>query len=615
MTKKKTTKVIPVADTSGVAVADQDAEYLRCALDPIYFIETYLTVRDKVTSETVPFKLFRHQKRVIRGYERHKKNVVQKYRQGGITSVSCAYMAWLLTFHDKIKVAVVADRLNLTKKQIFKPIADLVNSVPAWMRITATESDSQEYKIYDNGAELMALAATADGLRGFSPDFLFVDEAAYLAFGEEFMSSAKGTLSVNGRIVLNSTPKGRDPVYWATYDSAINRRNSYNVVEIFWYEDPRFSKGLVWVKGTDKIENPGEGLEVEKRNAQLRKQGYKPTNQWYQEMSAEYEFDAKRIAQEIEGNFIGSGGTMIDDEHIIRIEDEQVNKKPDCDREIDPDGHYWQWDKPVRGGKYFVGVDVCYGGTDYHAVQVVKEEPDCLIQVAEFQTRIPIESLPELVYKIAVDYNHALVVVDVTGGSGATVIQGLKALGYSNYYYSEVRAKVIRDMLKSLLRRSQDGKELVPGFIIGANRKVMLELLTKMIRLNQIVIRSNRVVSEFKTFVWNEVKARYDHLRSAHDDLIMALAMILYAREYNSTGRTLTREQAMALAQSRKPVTAGDIPPDELDEEGYPIKRIPTREETMSKYQTDGPLGGRTSEPPTRGSFVLPFLSVNQHEE
>jgi hypothetical protein len=278
-----------------MTIAQQDEEYLRCALDPIYFIESYCRVWDKRKEQWVAFVLFPHQVDVVTAYQTHKKNVVQKYRQGGITSISCAYMAWLLNFHEGMKVAVVADKLKLAVEQIFRTIADLVAALPEWMRVKAM-TDSKIMKVYDNDAILQAFAATKDGLRGFSPDFLFVDEAAYLAYGDEFMASAKGTMSVNGRMVLNSTPRGQDPVYWQTYDSALNGRNNFNIVAIFWYEDPRFNEDLRWEKTGCETVYTRDKLE----GRELLRKGYKPISTWYLNMCKEYEFDAKKISQEIE---------------------------------------------------------------------------------------------------------------------------------------------------------------------------------------------------------------------------------------------------------------------------------------------------------------------------
>src|SRR5258708_9949531 len=48
-----------------LTIEEQTDEYLKCAIDPIYFIETYLTVFDQTRGDggqIVPFKLFEFQR-------------------------------------------------------------------------------------------------------------------------------------------------------------------------------------------------------------------------------------------------------------------------------------------------------------------------------------------------------------------------------------------------------------------------------------------------------------------------------------------------------------------------------------------------------------------------
>jgi hypothetical protein len=68
------------------------------------------------------------------------------------------------------------------------------------------------------------------------------------------MSSASGTMSAGGQIILNSTPRGLDPTYYARYEGARTGKNNFKVVEINWYEDPRYNEDLIWIRGEDFVE-------------------------------------------------------------------------------------------------------------------------------------------------------------------------------------------------------------------------------------------------------------------------------------------------------------------------------------------------------------------------
>jgi hypothetical protein len=593
--------------------AEQTREYLLCAMDPEHFISSYLKVRDKRLEKDVPFELMPHQRKVVNGYETRDRNLVQKYRQGGITSISCAYMAYLLTFNDGYLVGVVADKLNLAEN-IVKTVADMMLSVPDWMRAEA-QTDNNRIKNFDNKSEIRAFAASADGTRGFTPDFLFIDEAAYMTYGEEFMASAKGTMSVSGKMVLNSTPKGQDPVYYKTYESAMAGRNKYNVIEIFWYEDPRFSVDLAWIKGDEKIlvTEPGQPFivtaESQARNAELRAAGYFPRNPWYYDMCAEYEGDLKRIRSEIEGEFVGSGGTMVDETLLMQQSKDYV--RDPIARNTDKDGHCWIFAQPVEGATYIISADISYGGNDYHGLQIIRDGGTEVEQVVEYQCQIPPESLALVMNHLGRLYNDAYAVVDVTGGAGAVVMRELILLKYTNLHFSEINAKVTRDMLKGSEKTTPDGKVLVPGFLInGMNRPIMLGMLKRFIENGWLIIRSSRLIAELKSFVWNATKNRWDHSRSSHDDLIFGVAMALFVREYKVAPMArLNREQWLAIAAARAPRTAGDAPPVQYDEYGNPEAKITTRAQLFNQYQEDGPVGGRT-EGPSKPKFVVPYITT-----
>jgi hypothetical protein len=72
------------------------------ATNPIYFIETYLTIFDQtqgIAGMIVPFRLFDFQKELINTYLSNKFVVANKYRQAGISTTTCAYIAWYIMFN------------------------------------------------------------------------------------------------------------------------------------------------------------------------------------------------------------------------------------------------------------------------------------------------------------------------------------------------------------------------------------------------------------------------------------------------------------------------------------------------------------------------------------
>jgi hypothetical protein len=226
--------------------------------------------------------------------------------------------------------------------------------------------------------------------------------------------------------------------------------------------------------------------------------------------------------------FLGSGGNLIDGEDIADQETENV--RPPIWTNEKEDGNLWVWEHPIENEKYIITVDVATGaGSDYSTIVVLKVTEGRKEQVAEYQARVKPEELGERAYQIGRMYNDAYMVIDVTGGYGSVTMLTVLNLQYRNIHMSEIRAKPVKDRLQKHLRLDIQGREVVPGFSIGSNRTLMLQELERAVRMRELIVRSSRLISEFKTFVWDEGKGRFDHMRSAHDDILMAVAQGLYA--------------------------------------------------------------------------------------
>ena len=72
---------------------EQVQEYVKCASDPIYFIEMYCQI---VTLDhgLQPFKLYECQKKKIDIIHNNRKVILMEGRQQGKTTTSAAYILW-----------------------------------------------------------------------------------------------------------------------------------------------------------------------------------------------------------------------------------------------------------------------------------------------------------------------------------------------------------------------------------------------------------------------------------------------------------------------------------------------------------------------------------------
>jgi hypothetical protein len=340
------------------------------------------------------------------------------------------------------------------------------------------------------------------------------------------MSSASGTMSAGGQIILNSTPRGLDPTYYARYEGARTGKNNFKVVEINWFEDPRYNEDLIWIRGDEFIEEKDPEKYME-----LRVGGYKPSSSWFRDMCQTFNNDPRKIAQELENKFLGSGGNLVDEETIMRIE--KTCKEP---IRTEFDNHFWIWEEPIFGYDYYLSCDVAKGSGDgdYSTIQIFKNDVVnmLLVQVAEYQARVPLEIMGDLCLQYGQKYNNAYVIVDVTGGWGISVIRYLVNKKYKKIHYDKPRQNDVKIQLKNLQRG-----ELQPGFTMknGAIRDYVIREFERRLREGETLIYSIRLLSEIKTFVFNDNTNRYDHMRSAHDDLLIATGMLFAVYMFSKT--------------------------------------------------------------------------------
>ena len=131
------------------------------------------------------------------------------------------------------------------------------------------------------------MATSEDALRGYTPTYLIFDEAAFIDNGDAVYSAAMSSCATGGKVMLISTPNGMDSLYYKTYEQSKSGKNNYNIIEMRWYEDPRYNKGLCWIKKDDKGNILEEIKEFEFINEKYKvrvKNGYKPTSPWYENM-------------------------------------------------------------------------------------------------------------------------------------------------------------------------------------------------------------------------------------------------------------------------------------------------------------------------------------------
>jgi len=524
---------------------EQIKEYARIIKDTPYALRTYLQTYDNTQKKFVPMDLFPDQLQLVRDYEDYNENITKKYRQAGVTTVTAAWLSKILQLakpENPERVLIIANKKD-TAVEMANKIRHFLDQWPEWINVGFSPDKNSESRFrLNNGSEVKAVATSADALRGFTPTVLVFDEAAYIEAGDDFWAASMASLSTGGKIILISTPNGYDPIYYGVYDQALRGINDFHITDLRWFKDPRYTKDLHWVKCQDICHymlnreqyNDDEVVvrEFDMNNYHdLEEQGYKPFSSWFESMSKKFKYDRRKIAQELECDFLGSGDGVIPGDiqeniakNMIRIPKEKYMQ-----------GTFWQWKEPIQGHRYIMGVDVSRGDSeDFSAISII--DFDDREQVVEYVGKIPPDDLASIAYKWGVLYD-CFIVIDITGGMGVATSRKLQELNYKNLYIEGVNTQNIWDY-------NAKAMEKIPGLNFNNKRTQIVAAFEEQLRKG-FGVRSSRLLNELNTFVY--MNGRPDHMKGAHDDAIMSMSMALYAGDmcFNQLQKNDSKNKAM----------------------------------------------------------------------
>jgi hypothetical protein len=477
-----------------------------------------------------------------------------KYRQAGVSTVTAGWASRKLVFAKKNnpeKILIIANKLD-TSLEMANKIRSFIGQWPNWVGVDfSPDKNSQKHYKLTNGCEVKAVATSKDALRGFTPTILIFDEAAFIEADNDFWAACMASLSTGGKVIVVSTPNGFDPIYYEIYDQALRGMNDFKISEMFWYRDPRYAKDLFMVKTDDivhyllnkeeypidKIISWAETPPSERDYLDLEKllsDGYKPCSSWFEAMVKKLKYDKRKISQELECSFLGSGDNVFDSKLLQKINETTI--KPPQNKMIG--NSLWIWKEPVIGHKYVMGIDVSRGDSeDYSSFEII--DFDEREQVAEYLGKVPPDIIAEIAFKWANMYS-AFVVIDITGGMGVSTARKLQELGYRDLYVDGVNAA-------DKWKYNPNAADKIPGLNFNNKRVQIIASFEEAIR-HEFKIYSSRLYNEMNTFIY--INGRPDHQKGHHDDMIMSIAMATYVAESSFGQLTKVTEHTKAMIDS-----------------------------------------------------------------
>ena len=454
-------------------------EIVKSGRDPDYFITNYAKITHPLKG-LIPFKTFPFQKDALKNFEDHRFNIVLKARQLGLSTVTAAYVVWLMMFHKEKNVLVLATKFG-TAANLVKKVKTIMRNCPDWIRIAQVSVDNRTSFELTNGSQIKASSTSGDAGRSEALSLLVVDEAAHVEGLDELWTGLYPTLSTGGRCIALSTPNGVGNWFHKTYIDAENGSNDF------------FPMNLPWDVHPDRDQ---DWFDKETKNMSRR-----------------------QIAQELECNFNMSGETVFHPDNLEKIR--HIASEPKYKTGFDR--NYWIWKEAESGVPYLLSADVARGdGKDFSVFHIF----DTLTMeiVAEYQGRVTPDIFSQILFDAGREYGDCMIVVE-NNTVGFAVLDKLIEMQYPNIYHSIKSSHEYVDQVTA-----EAASNAVAGFTTSQKtRPLIVAKLEEFVRNELITINSPRLYSEMKTFVWNN--GRPEAMRSYNDDLIMACAIGCWVRD------------------------------------------------------------------------------------
>ena len=468
--------LIKAANTPVEFTPEQIEEYMKCANDPVYFVENYIKIVH-VDRGLIPFEMYPFQENIVRTIHSNRFTICKLPRQSGKSTTMISYLLHHVLFNQDKKVAILANKLT-TARELLQRLKKSYENLPKWLQQGIVEWNKLSIHL-ENGSKVIASSTSSSAVRGDTYSIILLDEFAFVPnnIAEDFFNSVYPTISSgkSTKVVVVSTPKGMN-MFYKMWKNAEKDKNSYVPIEVHWNEIP----------GRDQ-----KFKEETIRNTSER--------QWM---------------QEFECTFLGSEDTLISSAKLATMVFDDPIKSSMEGLDI--------FEEPKKDRIYIMCIDTCRAqGADYHAFTVVDVTEMPYRVVAKFRNNeMPVLVYPTLIQKIGNYYNEAHVLVEINdvGSEVADIL-------YQEMEYENV-------LLVS--NRGKKGQKVDGGF--GESGKVQYgvrtsyqikklgcSILKEMIEQDKLLIPDLDIISEFSTFISKGVS--YEASEGYHDDLVDTLVL------------------------------------------------------------------------------------------
>ena len=223
--------------------ADEQQEYVRCALDVHYFVEKYCKVK-REDGSVGSIKLRDYQKEILDSFVNNRFSILMASRQVGKTISSSIFMLHKILFDNDKNIMIVANKGD-TAVEIVDKIKSIYSLLPFFLK-PGIKTWNQKSLTFENGCRIKTSARTKTPAIGFTIDVLYLDEFAHIPSNiiEPYYTAAFPTTAAvqNSKIIITSTPNGMNLFHRLLTDAERPEgdpmKNNYKPMRVYWYQVP-----------------------------------------------------------------------------------------------------------------------------------------------------------------------------------------------------------------------------------------------------------------------------------------------------------------------------------------------------------------------------------------
>ncbi len=435
--------------------------------DPKFYLENFTKIKGKKPG-LIPFKLNEAQKDLFNTIKNYNRTIILKARQIGFSTAVTGYFYHHTITNPGVNTALIGYNSDMTAELLDK-VKTFYRSTPAALRPTIHYNSKYEISFPKLDSKILVLPSTENVGRGYTIHNCLCTELSAWDKAEEKMMVLEASVPVDGRLIIESTPRGQGNLYhrmWMSQD------NGYAKNEYGWW----------WIYTEEEIEL-------------IRKRMNNP----------------RRFAQEYGLEFLASGRSVFDTEIISKARD-NVWRVGDIhgDNVCMVKNDLRIYKRPDPEGIYVVGVDVAEGvtGGDYSVAVIWDRRTG--EEVAFFRGNLAPDRFAEKLNVWGRLYNNALMVVEINN-HGLTTVTVLKQLHYPTMYFRPVKFETIADRQSDKLgwRTTQ------------VTRPLLIDDFAQAVREGTLLIHSKELLDEMTVFVFDDNNNMVPE-PGFHDDCIFA---------------------------------------------------------------------------------------------